>query len=239
MPYIPRMRRRLSRFDAVLFDLDGVLTPTADRPRAGVDADVQRVLETQPGRRPFSRSDYHDFIDGRPRFDGVRTFLASRDIDLPEEGRTMRPASGRWVPSATARTSSSITYCSPRASRRIPARSACSISSKRKARAWPSFVLAQRPPGLAGVGSRAALHRRGRRSRPGRAAPARQAAPDLFLEAPASWGVTKERSGRRRGRDHRRGRRPAGPFGGRRRRPWRRCGRAAGQRRRSRGRRSR
>ncbi len=79
-----------AKFDAVLFDLDGVLTATAKvharcwkkmfdeflAPRAG------------PGKeafRPFDAGDdYKLYVDGKPRYDGVRSFLESRGIRIPE-----------------------------------------------------------------------------------------------------------------------------------------------------------
>src|SRR5262245_11877224 len=46
------------------------------------------------GLPPFSDDDYLSYVDGRPRFDGVRTFLASRDITLPEGVPTDPPGQG-------------------------------------------------------------------------------------------------------------------------------------------------
>jgi beta-phosphoglucomutase family hydrolase len=76
-------------FRAVLFDLDGVLTPTAevhqrawkemfDEFLAGVSA------ASHTAQPPFSDDDYLRYVDGKARFDGVRSFLASRSIVLPE-----------------------------------------------------------------------------------------------------------------------------------------------------------
>lgn len=84
------------RFDAVLFDLDGVLTDTA-----GIHAscwkrmfdDFLREYAERTGSpfRPFEiASDYRLHVDGKPRFDGVRDFLRARGIDLPE-GRPDSP----------------------------------------------------------------------------------------------------------------------------------------------------
>jgi beta-phosphoglucomutase family hydrolase len=60
----------------VLFDLDGVITPTAE------------IHEHAWGELfadyDYTQADYIAHIDGRPRYDGVRTFLASRGIALPE-----------------------------------------------------------------------------------------------------------------------------------------------------------
>ena len=75
---------------ACLFDLDGVLTQTAVVHAAAwkqmFDEFLQRRSE-QTGE-PFvafdSKSDYDSYVDGKPRYDGVRSFLASRGIELPE-----------------------------------------------------------------------------------------------------------------------------------------------------------
>jgi alpha,alpha-trehalase len=78
------------RFDAVLFDLDGVLTDTARiHARAWqetFDAFLRRRGPADdPLLRPFDREeDYRLYVDGKPRPDGVRDFLASRRITLPE-----------------------------------------------------------------------------------------------------------------------------------------------------------
>ncbi|MFE8956438.1 HAD family hydrolase [Streptomyces althioticus] len=71
---------------ACLFDLDGVITETAV-----VHADAWRqtfndFLRRRDGDsyRPFDETDYDEYVDGRPRADGVRNFLESRDIHLPE-----------------------------------------------------------------------------------------------------------------------------------------------------------
>jgi beta-phosphoglucomutase family hydrolase len=77
------------RFDAVLFDLDGVLTDTARIHEAAwkkmFDSFLkQRAKATGEPFRPFEREDYELDVDGRPRYDGVRDFLKSRGIELPE-----------------------------------------------------------------------------------------------------------------------------------------------------------
>ncbi len=75
---------------ACLFDLDGVLTQTARVHNAAwtevFDAFLRRRAEaTGEPLRPFDPgSDYNRYVDGRPRSDGVRVFLASRGITLPE-----------------------------------------------------------------------------------------------------------------------------------------------------------
>jgi beta-phosphoglucomutase family hydrolase len=72
---------------ACLFDLDGVLTETATVHDAAWKQMFDAYLREHdgPGYRPFDPGDDYDrYVDGRPRADGVRTFLASRGIELPE-----------------------------------------------------------------------------------------------------------------------------------------------------------
>ncbi len=67
---------RWSDHDGVLFDLDGVITPTAE------------IHEHAWGElfadHDYTEADYLEYIDGKPRYDGVRSFLASRGIRLPD-----------------------------------------------------------------------------------------------------------------------------------------------------------
>ncbi|MFE7856733.1 HAD family hydrolase [Streptomyces sp. NPDC101209] len=72
---------------ACLFDLDGVVTRTAVVHAAAWKETFDEFLRERDGEdfRPFdSSADYDEYVDGRPRADGVRTFLASRGIELPE-----------------------------------------------------------------------------------------------------------------------------------------------------------
>lgn len=69
---------------AILFDLDGVLTPTAVVHERAWQELFDGYLESVPSAAGYRESDYFDHIDGKPRFDGVRDFLASRSIVLPE-----------------------------------------------------------------------------------------------------------------------------------------------------------
>lgn len=74
-------------FDAVLFDLDGVVTNTALVHQAAWKDTFERVLQDPripPGadRAPLSRADYLTYIDGRPREEGVVRFLAARGVPL-------------------------------------------------------------------------------------------------------------------------------------------------------------
>jgi beta-phosphoglucomutase family hydrolase len=78
------------QYDAVLLDLDGVITDTANIHAACwkqmFDAYLQqRAAERGEPFRPFDlATDYRLYVDGKPRFDGVRDFLTSRGIQLPE-----------------------------------------------------------------------------------------------------------------------------------------------------------
>ncbi len=79
-----------SNIAACLFDLDGVLTQTA-RVHAKAwkvlfDAFLKARAERTGERfRPFEEvSDYDEYVDGKPREEGVRSFLAARQISLPE-----------------------------------------------------------------------------------------------------------------------------------------------------------
>lgn len=78
---------------AILFDLDGVLTPTAAVHERSWKQLFDGYLQGVPGAESYRESDYFDHIDGKPRFDGVRDFLASRSIVLPEGPSDDDPAS--------------------------------------------------------------------------------------------------------------------------------------------------
>jgi beta-phosphoglucomutase family hydrolase len=71
---------------ACLFDLDGVLTQTARVHRAAWRETFDEFLRSRRGEdlQPFTDVDYYEYVDGKPRRDGVRDFLASRGIHLPE-----------------------------------------------------------------------------------------------------------------------------------------------------------
>ena len=68
-----------------LFDLDGVLTDTASVHRKAWKQTFDPILAAR-GLPPFTDQDYVQYVDGKPRADGVRDFLASRNITLPEGG---------------------------------------------------------------------------------------------------------------------------------------------------------
>jgi alpha,alpha-trehalase len=74
--------------DAVVFDLDGVITDTASIHAAAWRAMFNEFLDRRPASdrenlAPFTADDYRQFVDGKPRHDGVVDFLASRGISLP------------------------------------------------------------------------------------------------------------------------------------------------------------
>jgi beta-phosphoglucomutase family hydrolase len=83
-------------YGAVLFDLDGVLTPTAELHQQAWSAMFEQFLDeySGPDHDPYVEADYLAYVDGKPRFDGVRSFLASRGIHLPEGDRDDPPGSG-------------------------------------------------------------------------------------------------------------------------------------------------
>jgi beta-phosphoglucomutase family hydrolase len=75
---------------ACLFDLDGVLTQTAKVHAAAWKQMFDEYLRERAQRRgePFvafdAVHDYDEYVDGKPRYEGVRSFLASRAIELPQ-----------------------------------------------------------------------------------------------------------------------------------------------------------
>ena len=76
-------------YDAVLFDLDGVLTKTASVHAAAWKKLFDNFLKQRAAQSgdpfvPFDiDSDYPRYVDGKPRYDGVASFLESRKIELP------------------------------------------------------------------------------------------------------------------------------------------------------------
>ncbi|MGY1592419.1 HAD family hydrolase [Geodermatophilus sp. SYSU D00708] len=70
---------------ACLFDLDGVLTRTATVHMAAWKRTFDEFLHRHdPSAPEFTQDDYNRYVDGKPRLDGVRDFLAGRGITLPE-----------------------------------------------------------------------------------------------------------------------------------------------------------
>lgn len=74
--------------EAAVFDLDGVITFTARVHSAAWKAMFDEYLRSREQRfgelfRPFEEPDYHAYVDGKPRYDGVQSFLSSRGISIP------------------------------------------------------------------------------------------------------------------------------------------------------------
>jgi beta-phosphoglucomutase-like phosphatase (HAD superfamily) len=89
---LPKSRGVITRerYDAVLLDLDGVITNTANVHAACWKQMFDEYLQKRATQRgeafhPFDVvTDYKLYVDGKPRFDGVRDFLTSRGIHLTE-----------------------------------------------------------------------------------------------------------------------------------------------------------
>lgn len=92
--------------DAVIFDLDGVVTDTAALHEAAWtalfdDFLARRAVDSHEDHSPFTGDDYRRFVDGKTRHDGVTAFLASRGISLPlgkpsdEDGDTVSALGNR------------------------------------------------------------------------------------------------------------------------------------------------
>lgn len=90
------MRIQWEDYGAVLFDLDGVITPTAEVHMRAWAVMFDDFLASRSIGPAYTDQDYFDHVDGKPRYDGVRAFLASRDIELPE-GDPSDPPSAETV----------------------------------------------------------------------------------------------------------------------------------------------
>jgi len=71
-------------YAAALFDLDGVVTPTAEVHMRAWSAMFNEFLTARGVSEPYTDDDYFAHVDGKPRYEGVAAFLASRDIELPQ-----------------------------------------------------------------------------------------------------------------------------------------------------------
>jgi HAD superfamily hydrolase (TIGR01509 family) len=89
-----------SRFDAVIFDLDGVVTQTSAVHAAAWKRLFDGFLEERADAAgsafvPFDlESDYRLYVDGKPRYNGVQDFLTSRGIELPWGSPSDAPGNG-------------------------------------------------------------------------------------------------------------------------------------------------
>jgi beta-phosphoglucomutase family hydrolase len=73
----------LTRYDAVLFDLDGVITPTAEVHMHAWRAMFEQLFADWDIAPPYTDGDYFDHLDGKKRYDGVAALLRSRDVEVP------------------------------------------------------------------------------------------------------------------------------------------------------------
>lgn len=76
------------KYDTVLFDLDGVITATDKNHFAAwkklFDSYLRKIAERDGAPfREFTYDDMLAYVDGRPRYEGIRCFLKSRDIEIP------------------------------------------------------------------------------------------------------------------------------------------------------------
>ncbi|WP_169581340.1 MULTISPECIES: HAD-IA family hydrolase [Microbacterium] len=79
MPNLPDLRS----YDAVLFDLDGVLTPTAEVHMHAWETMFTELFRAWGITPPYTERDYFDHLDGKKRYDGVAALLRSRDVEVP------------------------------------------------------------------------------------------------------------------------------------------------------------
>lgn len=70
-------------FEAALFDLDGVLTPTAEVHMAAWSRMFTRYFLAHGITPAYGDDDYFAYVDGKPRYDGVASCLASRGVSIP------------------------------------------------------------------------------------------------------------------------------------------------------------
>ena len=96
------------------------------------------------GLDPFTDDDYLRYVDGKPRFDGVRSFLASRGIELPTAIPPTRRPGLRRRPRQPQERPLPARSCATTASRRIPGRCGSSTTWRRSARSGRRVVVAQR-----------------------------------------------------------------------------------------------
>lgn len=72
----------LTAYDAVLFDLDGVITPTAEIHMHAWRAMFEQLFDEWDIDEPYTDQDYFEHLDGKKRYDGVAALLRSRDAEV-------------------------------------------------------------------------------------------------------------------------------------------------------------
>lgn len=80
---MPEALPDLLRADGVLFDLDGVLTPTAEVHMRAWKVVFDDVFERWGITPSYTDADYYDFVDGKKRYDGVASLMQSRNVEVP------------------------------------------------------------------------------------------------------------------------------------------------------------
>ncbi|MEO6473218.1 MAG: beta-phosphoglucomutase family hydrolase [Aeromicrobium sp.] len=75
-----------NEFDAALFDLDGVITPTAEVHMRAWQQMFSEYFASKGLSEPYTENDYFTYLDGKPRYDGVGSMLEARGITLPDGG---------------------------------------------------------------------------------------------------------------------------------------------------------
>ncbi len=73
----------LTSYDGVLFDLDGVLTPTAEVHMHAWETMFTELFTAWGITPPYTERDYFEYLDGKKRYDGVASLLRSRDVEVP------------------------------------------------------------------------------------------------------------------------------------------------------------
>ena len=177
--------------------------PDRDGAQRGLDRDVRRLpaRARRPGPgEPFvpfdPGEDYNSYVDGRPRADGVRTFLASRGIELPEGAPDDPPDRGDGATGwATARTRSCCGSSGSGASRctrarwRTCARPGRPAWAARSSRPAPTAARCCGPPG-----SRTCSRSWSTAWSPPREGLRGKPSPDTFLAAAARLGRRRRRA---------------------------------------------
>ncbi len=73
----------LTAYDGVLFDLDGVLTPTAEVHMHAWQTMFEELFADWSIEPPYTERDYFDHLDGKKRYDGVASLLRNRSVEVP------------------------------------------------------------------------------------------------------------------------------------------------------------
>ena len=117
-------------YDAALFDLDGVLTPTAELHMRAWRQLFVDFLAMRGIDQPYVESDYFNYIDGKPRYDGIRAFLASRRVQLAEGDPSDSPQVETVCGLANRKNEFFIALLREEVSDRTPDRYSCLIISR-------------------------------------------------------------------------------------------------------------